>query len=60
MQPFHNRLQDMRSLTTYERACIQTFPVNFQLPGTKSDIEQVIGNAVPVKLAEYVAARLAS
>ena len=52
--------QDMRSLTTHERACIQTFPVNFQLPGTKSNIEQVIGNAVPVKLAEYVAIRLAS
>lgn len=50
--------QNMRALTTHERACIQTFPVNFQLPGTKSDIEQVIGNAVPVKLAEYVATRL--
>ena len=52
--------QNMRALTTHERACIQTFPVNFQLPGTKSDIEQVIGNAVPVKLAEYVATRLAA
>lgn len=52
--------ENMRSLTTRERACIQTFPVNFQLPGTKSDIEQVIGNAVPVKLAEYVAKRLAA
>jgi DNA (cytosine-5)-methyltransferase 1 len=50
----------MRSLTTQERACIQTFPVSFQLPGTKSDVEQVIGNAVPVKLAEYVASRLAA
>lgn len=49
---------EMRSLTTKERACIQTFPANFQLPGTKSDIEQVVGNAVPVKLAEYVAKRL--
>lgn len=38
----------------------QTFPPEFQLPGTKSDVEQVIGNAVPVKLAEYVASRLAS
>ncbi len=49
---------DMRSLTTRERALIQTFPPNFQLPGTKSDVEQVIGNAVPVKLAQYVASKL--
>lgn len=51
--------EDIRSLTTHERAQIQTFPANFKLPGTKSDIEQVIGNAVPVKLAEYVASALA-
>lgn len=52
--------QEMRSLTTQERALIQTFPKNFKLPGCKSDVEQVIGNAVPVKLAEYVASRLAN
>jgi DNA (cytosine-5)-methyltransferase 1 len=34
---------------------IQTFPEDFDLKGAKSDIEQIIGNAVPVKLAEYVA-----
>lgn len=50
--------QDMRPLTTQERALIQTFPADFKLLGCKSDIEQVIGNAVPVKLAEYVASRL--
>jgi DNA (cytosine-5)-methyltransferase 1 len=50
--------RDMRALTTQERAWIQTFPVDFKLPGTKSDSEQVIGNAVPVKLAEYVASKL--
>ncbi|BCO25834.1 DNA-cytosine methyltransferase (EC 2.1.1.37) [Rhodoferax lithotrophicus] len=37
---------------------IQTFPLEFQFPGCKSDVEQVIGNAVPVKLAEYVGSRL--
>ena len=52
--------EDIRSLTTQERALIQTFPATFKLPGTKSDVEQVIGNAVPVKLAQYVASRLAS
>ena len=50
----------LRSLTTQERARIQTFPASFKLPGCKTDIEQVIGNAVPVKLAEYVAKHLAA
>jgi DNA (cytosine-5)-methyltransferase 1 len=48
----------LRPLTTRERASIQTFPQNFQLPGNKSDIEQVIGNAVPVELAHYIASCL--
>lgn len=48
----------LRCLTTAERALIQTFPSTFQLPGTKTNVEQVIGNAVPVKLAEYVAHHL--
>ena len=48
----------LRPLTTQERAWVQTFPQNFCLPGSKSDVEQVIGNAVTVKLAEYVASRL--
>jgi DNA (cytosine-5)-methyltransferase 1 len=50
----------IRSLTTAERALIQTFPKSFKFPGSKTDSEQVIGNAVPVKLAEYVGTRLAS
>lgn len=50
----------MRCLTTSERAQIQTFPKNFIFPGCKTDSEQVIGNAVPVKLAEYVATCLAN
>lgn len=48
----------LRSLTTAERARIQTFPAQFKLPGCKTDVEQVIGNAVPVKLAQYVAQHL--
>ena len=42
-------------LTTRERALIQTFPEDFILEGSKTDMEQMVGNAVPVKLAEYVA-----
>lgn len=48
----------IRPLTTMERAKIQTFPDDFKWVGSKTDIEQVIGNAVPVKLAEYVASCL--
>lgn len=45
----------LRPLTTIERSYIQTFPPNFTFEGSKTDLEQMIGNAVPVKLAEYVA-----
>lgn len=45
----------LRPLTTIERSYIQTFPKTFKFQGNKSDLEQMIGNAVPVKLAEYVA-----
>lgn len=34
---------------------IQTFPEDFNFDGTKTDIEQMIGNAVPVNLGTYVA-----
>lgn len=45
----------VRPLTTKERSLVQTFPESFELVGTKTDLEQIIGNAVPVKLAEFVA-----
>lgn len=49
----------IRSLTTLERALIQTFPPDFKWNGNKTDMEQMIGNAVPVKLAAFVAKALA-
>lgn len=49
---------DVRALTTLERSLIQTFPATFKWCGSKTDMEQMIGNAVPVKLAEYVATKL--
>jgi DNA (cytosine-5)-methyltransferase 1 len=49
----------IRPLTTLERSCLQTFPEKFTFEGSKTDIEQMIGNAVPVKLAEHVARSLA-
>jgi DNA (cytosine-5)-methyltransferase 1 len=48
----------VRALTTLERALIQTFPADFKWTGSKTDVEQMIGNAVPVKLAEFVAKAL--
>ncbi len=45
----------VRPLTTKERSLIQTFPKNFVFNGCKTDVEQIIGNAVPVKLGEFVA-----
>lgn len=47
--------ESIRALTTLERALIQTFPASYKWSGNKTDTEQMIGNAVPVKLAEYVA-----
>lgn len=49
---------EVRALTTLERSLIQTFPATFKWCGNKTEMEQMIGNAVPVKLAEYVASKL--
>lgn len=45
----------LRSLTYQERSWVQTFPKDFIWEGSKTNINQAIGNAVPVKLAEYIA-----
>lgn len=53
-------LAGVRPLTTKERSMIQTFPENFIFVGGKSDLEQMIGNAVPVKLGEFIASAINS
>lgn len=45
----------VRALTVLERSYVQTFPRDFIFDGSKTDLNLMIGNAVPVKLAEYVA-----
>ncbi|MDE6126112.1 MAG: DNA cytosine methyltransferase [Muribaculaceae bacterium] len=50
-----NSLEGIRPLTTRERSMIQTFPEAFEFIGSKSEIEQMIGNAVPVNLGTFVA-----
>lgn len=45
----------VRPLSTLERSYIQTFPTTFVWKGTKTALEQMIGNAVPVLLATTLA-----
>lgn len=47
-------LNGIRPLTTLERSMIQTFPKSFRFLGTKTSMEQMIGNAVPVNLGKFV------
>lgn len=51
-------LDGIRPLTTKERSMIQTFPETFNFIGSKSELEQMIGNAVPVNLGKYVASAI--
>jgi DNA (cytosine-5)-methyltransferase 1 len=52
-------LSEVRALTLEERARIQTFPPGyFEVEVTKAAKEQMIGNAVPVNLARFVATAL--
>lgn len=45
----------VRALTPKERSYMQTFPEEFMFEENRTNTNQMIGNAVPVKLAEYVA-----
>lgn len=47
--------EGIRHLTTKERSRMQTFPENFIFSGSRTAQEQMIGNAVPVNLAKYIA-----
>ena len=51
-------LATIRPLSTIERSYIQTFPDSFNFSGAKTNLEQMIGNAVPVNLAFFVAAAI--
>ena len=47
-----------RAISVREAARLQTFPDDFKFVGAKTDIEQAIGNAVPVKMAEYIGSHI--
>ncbi len=54
-------LENIRALTLRERAAIQTFPNDYVFEGldiSNGDLEQMVGNAVPVLLAQFIAERL--
>lgn len=48
--------KDVRALTSFERALIQTFPKDYKWPTvSKQTLDQLIGNAVPVEFAKTLA-----
>lgn len=49
---------NLRALTLRELALVQTFPPSFVWAGTKSDMEQMVGTAVPPSMARFIAAAL--
>lgn len=51
----HYDSQQARSITVREAARLQTFDDDFEFIGTQGDAYKMIGNAVPVKLAEAIA-----
>lgn len=55
--PFIHPSED-RYLTPREMARLQSFPDDFVFVGTKTEVMKQIGNAVPVRLAEQLAAAL--
>jgi len=52
-------IEEVRPLTTSERAQVQTFPASFRFLGPRTAQEQMIGNAVPVALGAFVGRALA-
>ncbi len=58
-----NVLNSITQLTFRQRATIQTFPQDYKFENlgiARGDLEQMIGNAVPVALAQFVAKQLQS
>lgn len=53
-------IENVHALTFRQRAYIQTFPADYVFTGSQAEVEQMIGNAVPVNLAAHVARALNS
>lgn len=48
-----------RYITPREAACLQDFPIDYKFCGTLGQVQQQIGNAVPVKLSKAIAEEVA-
>lgn len=46
--------RQVRALTQQERSLVQTFPASWVWEGTKTEIDRLIGNAVPPALGAYI------
>jgi DNA (cytosine-5)-methyltransferase 1 len=55
---FVHPLED-RYITPREAACLQDFPVDYEFFGTLGEVQQQIGNAIPVNLAKAIASEVA-
>lgn len=55
--PFIHPTED-RYITPREKARLQTFPDEFEFIGTKTEVTQQLGNAVPVELARKLAIKI--
>ena len=51
----HYDAEQARTITVREAARLQSFDDDFEFVGSQGDAYKMIGNAVPVKLAEAIA-----
>lgn len=47
--------EKVKALSAVERSWLQTFPDHFVFQGSRTSVEQMIGNAVPVNMALFIA-----
>ena len=54
----HPDIDQLRSITIREAACLQSFPLDYEFIGSAPYCYKMIGNAVPVDFAKIVAEAL--
>lgn len=51
----HPDIEQLRSITIREAACLQSFPLDYEFLGSSAYCYKMIGNAVPVQFAKNIA-----